>query len=164
MLQPEFLLYKYHATLIWFSEWIILIWEKFNIQVFLMHKNFHFRYTNKCQFKYIPECHKQQFLERQHFKVRIPCYRILRFVHLQFRACHNSYYRPPGPVLKSTIWYYIPCVPKCQRRRRPHITNQTWTIVRRKTSIVLKQNWISSIRNYQEFWRNANVCWYQPCW
>ena len=100
------------------------------------------------------------FLDRQLFKVRIPCYRILRIVHLQFRACHNSYYRPPGPVLKSTIWYYIPCVPKCQRRRCPHITNQTWTIVRQKTSIVLKQNWISSIRNYQEFWRNANVCWY----
>ena len=71
---------------------------------------------------------------------------------------------PAGPILKSTIWYYIPCVPKCQRRRCPHITNQTWTIVRRKTSIVLKQNQISSIRNYQEFWRITNVCWYQPSW
>ena len=70
----------------------------------------------------------------------------------------------PWPCYKSTIWYYIPCVPKCQRRRCPHITNQTWTIVRRKTSIVLKQNQISSIRNYQEFWRITNVCWYQPCW
>ena len=157
MLQPEFLLYKYHATLIWFSKWIMLLREKFNIQVFLMHnKKFHLRYTNNGQFNHISEFNKQQFLDRQLFKVRIPCYRILRLVHLQFRACHSSYYRP--------IWYYIPCVPKCQRRRCPHITNQTWTIVRRKTSIVLKQNQISSIRNYQEFWRITNVCWYQPCW